>query len=61
MTRSRAFNRFHRFLARKHRDEVRNVASVLPTDETRPRDRIQKLIDRGFGLDERIEMEETAR
>jgi hypothetical protein len=61
MTRSRAFNRFHRFLARKHRDEVRNVASVLPTDETRPRDRIQKLIDRGFGLDERLEMEETAR
>ncbi|MEJ6827208.1 MAG: hypothetical protein QNK79_03615 [Synechococcus sp. ArSW.bin.68] len=61
MTRSRAFNRFHRFLARKHRDEVRNAASVLPTDETRPRDRIQKLIDRGFGLDERLEMEETAR
>ena len=61
MTRSRAFNRFHRFLARKHRDEVRNVASVLPTDETRPRDRIQKLIDRGFGLDERLEMEETVR
>jgi hypothetical protein len=61
MTRSRAFNRFHRFLARKHRDEVRNTSSVLPADETRPRDRIRKLIDRGFGLDDRLEMEETAR
>ena len=61
MTRSRAFNRFHRFLARKHRDEVRNAASVLPADETRPIDRIQKLMDRRFALDDRLEMEETAR
>ena len=61
MTRSRAFNRFHRFLARKHRDEVRNAASVLPADETRPMDHIQKLMDRSFVLDYRLEMEETAR
>ncbi len=61
MTRSRAFNRFHRFLARKHRDEVRNAASVLSADETRPFERIQKLIDRRFALDERLEIEETAR
>jgi hypothetical protein len=61
MTRSRAFNRFHRFLARKHRDEVRNAASVLAADEARPRDRIQKMMDRRFVLDDRYEMEETAR
>lgn len=61
MTRSRAFNRFHRFLARKHRDEVRNAASVLPADETRPMDHIQKLMDRSFVLDDRLEMEETTR
>ena len=61
MTRSRAFNRFHRFLARKHRDEVRNVASVLPADATKPMDHIQKLMDRSFVLDDRLEMEETAR
>ena len=61
MTRSRAFNRFHRFLARKHRDEVRNAASVLPADETRPMDHIQKLMDRSFVWDDRLEMEETAR
>ena len=61
MTRSRAFNRFHRFLARKHRDEVRNFVPVLPVDETRPGDRIQKLINRRFALDHRLEMEETAR
>ena len=61
MTRSRAFNRFHRFLARKHRDEVRNLASVLPADETRPIDHIQKLIERRFALDDMLEMEETAR
>ena len=61
MTRSRAFNRFHRFLARKHRDEVRNAASVLADDETRPMDHIQKLMDRSFVLDDRLEREETAR
>ena len=61
MTRTRAFNRFHRFLARKHRDEVRNAALVLPVEETRPGDRIQKLIDRRFELDCKLEMEETAR
>ena len=61
MTRSRAFNRFHRFLARKHRDEVRNAASVLPAGEIRPMDHIQKLMDRSFVLDDRLEMEETAR
>ena len=61
MTRSRAFNRFHRFLARKHRDEVRSFVPVLPVDETRPGDRIQKLINRRFALDDRLEMEETAR
>jgi|TARA_B100001173_G_scaffold224811_1_gene194918 hypothetical protein len=61
MTRSRAFNRFHRFLARKHRDEVRNSASVLPSHETKPIDRIQKLMDRRFALDDRLEIEETAR
>ena len=61
MTRSRAFNRFHRFLARKHRDEVRNVVSVLPCEEARTRERIQKLMDRRLVLDERYEMEETAR
>ena len=61
MTRSRAFNRFHRFLARKHRDEVRNAASVLPADATKPMDHIQKLMDRSFILDDRLEMEETAR
>ena len=61
MTRSRAFNRFHRFLARKHRDEVRNAASVFPADEKRPMDHIQKLMDRSFVLDDGLEMEETAR
>ena len=61
MTRSRAFNRFHRFLARKHRDEIRNTTSVVSVDERRPWDRIQQLIERRLILDDRLEMEETAR
>ena len=60
MTRSRAFNRFHRFLARKHRDEIRKASSVFPADETSPMDHIQKLMDRSFILDDRLEIEETA-
>ncbi len=61
MTRSRAFNRFHRFLARKHRDEIRNTTSVVSVEERRPGDRIQQLIERRLILDDRLEMEETAR
>ncbi len=61
MTRSRAFNRFHRFLARKHRDEIRNTTSVVSGEERRPGDRIQQLIERRLILDDRLEMEETAR
>jgi hypothetical protein len=61
MTRSRAFNRFHRFLARKHRDEIRNTTHVLSVEDGRPCDRVQQLIERRFALDDRLEMEETAR
>ena len=61
MTRSRAFNRFHRFLAQKHRDEIRNTTPVLLGQDGRPGDRIQQLIDRSFALDDRLELEETAR
>ncbi len=61
MNRSRAFNRFHRFLARKHRDEIRNTTPVVPFEDGRSGDRIHQLIDRRFALDERLEIEETAR
>ena len=61
MTRSRAFNRFHRFLARKHRDEILNTTHVLSVEDGRPCDRVQQLIERRFALDDRLEMEETAR
>ena len=61
MTRTRAFNRFHRFLAQKHRDEIRNTTPVVFVQDGRPGDRIQQLIDRSFALDDRLEMEETAR
>ena len=61
MTHSRAFNRFHRFLARKHRDEIRNAASVLPVEEKTPVDRFQTLIERRFAIDAKLDMEETAR
>ena len=61
MTRSRAFNRFHRFLAKKHRDELRNTTPVVLAEDQRPWDRIQQLIDRRFALDNRLEMEETTR
>ncbi len=61
MNRSRAFNRFHRFLARKHRDEIQNRTPVVPFEDGRSRDRIQQLIERRLILDDRLEMEETAR
>ncbi len=61
MTRSRALNRFHRFLARKHRDDIRSTTSVVSVEERRPGDRLQQLIERRLILDDRLEMEETAR
>ena len=61
MTRSRAFNRFHRFLVRKHRDKIRNTTNVLSVEDGRPWDRVQQLIERRFALDDMLEMEETAR
>jgi hypothetical protein len=41
--------------------KVRNTTPVVFVQDGRPGDRIQQLIDRSFALDDRLEMEETAR
>ena len=58
MTHSRAINRFHRYLARRHRHDLRrNVPRLRPElIESEPLDVSQRLIQRAFCRDERLEM-----
>ena len=58
MTRSRATNRFHRYLARRHRHDLRrSVPSLRPElVESEPLDVSRRLIQRALCRDERLNM-----
>ena len=58
MTRSRAMNRFHRYLARRHRHDLRRCVPTLRPElvESEPLDVSQRLIQRALCRDERLEM-----
>ena len=58
MTRSRAMNRFHRYLARRHRHDLRrNVPTLRPElVESEPLDVSQRLIQRALCRDERLDL-----
>ena len=58
MTRSRAMNRFHRYLARRHRHDLRRSVPTLRPElvESEPLDVSQRLIQRALCRDERLDM-----
>ena len=58
MTRSRAMNRFHRYLARRHRHALRRCVPTLRPElvESEPLDVSQRLIQRALCRDDRLEM-----
>lgn len=58
MTRSRALNRFHRYLARRHRQDLRGSVPTLhpEQDQPQPVDCSDRLMRRALLRDQRLDM-----
>lgn len=56
MTRSRDNTRFNRYLARKHRHELRESIPSLRTDTVQPIDFSGRLMERAIKLDQRLDV-----
>ena len=58
MARTRAMNRFHRYLARRHRHDLRRNVPMLRPElvESEPLDVSGRLIRRALSRDERLDL-----
>jgi len=56
MARSRDNTRFNRYLARRHRQELRGSIPSLRADTAQPVDFSQRLIERAIARDQRLDV-----